>query len=564
VISTGVNWILIGPPASPSDDHPKIEFNYGPVPFVENFRDTFQPGAMANIGIEVHMDASRIADAHIDVYDHDWPVDSTSTRIFYSSDFNIQGVAPTYVQFEIPTNVTTGTWAYFIRIADSSFEATVNATFQIASMQTPTSVDFPTPESLPYSTLDVESTRYAFFENPNASVVVLYVGGGTIGKIGGPTPIDGYSDVSNQNSATYRLVYDLFVHGFSVITPLEEWRGLDFPSEIIGYLRTSGVQRFYGIGHSAGGFVIAHSIINYPDLFEKAVLADAPLTRESTGFYFTELSILSENAKAEHLLVWGLGDNQASLENAYAWMDHANQTLATLRVYDYGHDWAGTTAETQVRQQILDFLRDEPPLRAAPSEHRSEITASNLLSKQLLPSELIPESPDFDGLREMTSQTRFGSALSRSLDSLLRESGFWTKLATTNGLAQSVFKLALYALNPIIEAGVWTYSMFPGETGAILAVVEMSFLASAVYLGLPIAILLPHRPRVGRLISGLAKPSSAFLIVLLITAVVLSRSELQSPLVYVSLALVLTAFLTAVTCSSALLLTVSERLRATS
>jgi hypothetical protein len=49
----------------------------------------------------------------------------------------------------------------------------------------------------------------------------------------------------------------------------------------------------------------------------------------------------------------------------------------------------------------------------------------------------------------------------------------------------------------------------------------------------------------------------------LITAVVSSRSELQSPLVYVSLALVLTAFLTAVMCSSALL-TVSERLRATS
>jgi len=372
--SEGVDWIIIGPDNSLSSEA-AIEFRYGSVPFVEAFRGTFEPGATAKLGLEVHMDPNRVAQGHLEVYDHDWPIGPLAAP-FFSSDFTIQGIEPTVVQFGIPTNAGTGSWAYRITIEGTNLTYSTNASFDVAFPPSPASVSFPSLEAMPYSTFDVEGTRYALFGAPKASTIVLYIGGGVIGDISGPTPISGYSNVTGTETASYRLMHDLMTSGFSVVTPLGPWQGLNFPSQLVDYLRNQGKNKFYAIGHSAGGVVVANSILAHPYMFSKAVIADAPLTLESTGFYFTDLSIRSETVTIPHLLIWGRGDGQASLENAYAWMDHVNQSLATLKIYDYNHDWAGTTAESQVRNQILDFLMEKPLVSAM-----GAILPSNLVSR---------------------------------------------------------------------------------------------------------------------------------------------------------------------------------------
>jgi hypothetical protein len=378
--SEGVNWIIIGP-GNASNSEANIEFKYGSVPFVETFRDTFEPGATAELGVEVHMDSNEVAQAHLVVYDHDWPIEPGATP-FFSSDFAIQGIDPAFVQFEIPKDTPVGSWGYRISIVGRNLAFSTNASFDVAFSPSPASVNFPSLQAMPYSTFDVEGTRYAFFGAQNASTVVLYVGGGVIGEIGGPIPIDGYSNATATDTASYRLMHDLVSNGFGVVIPLGPWQGLDFPSKLISYLRTQGQNRFYAIGHSAGGVVVANSILAHPGMFSKAVVEDAPLTLQSTGFYFTDLSIRSGTVTIPHLLVWGRGDNQANLENAYAWMDHANQSLATLKIYDYNHDWAGTPAENLVRNQILNFLLDKPQASAMTTILPSSLASSSPLDLQ--------------------------------------------------------------------------------------------------------------------------------------------------------------------------------------
>jgi len=206
----------------------------------------------------------------------------------------------------------------------------------------------------------------------------MFVGGGMIGEISGPTPISGFSNI--LGSASYRLVYDLVKSGFSVVSPNGPWQGLDFPSHLIEHLRKQGFNRFYALGHSAGGVVAAWTILNNPGLFSKAVIADAPLTQGSTGFYFTDLAVRSEQVKIPQLLVWGRGDSQASVGNAFAWMDHADPSLAVMKIFDYYHDWTGTAAELQVRQQIVDFLKGVNEPAKLPSSSGS---GSSALSSEL-------------------------------------------------------------------------------------------------------------------------------------------------------------------------------------
>ena len=408
ILSEGVNWIVIGPPNA-SDSEATIEFRYGSAPFVQNFRDTFEPGTMARLGVKVYMDPTRIAVGHLDVYNHDWPVDVAKTPAF-TSPFTVHGIEPAFVQFEIPKNASTGPWGYKITIKDPTLNFHVNASFDVAFHPTPASASFPSFEVLPHSTFSFGGTQYAFFENPQASAVVLFVGGGMIGGISGPTPINGYSNASDQSSASYRLIYDLVANGFSVVTPSGPWQGLDFPSQLVYYLRNHSENKFYAIGHSAGGVVVANSIITHPGLFSKAIIADAPLTQESTGFYFTDLCIRSETVMIPHLLIWGRGDDQAKLGNAYAWMDHANQDLATLKVYDYDHDWAGTTVETQVRKQILGFLTKYPPIATSENVTGNLITSAPIVNA-ILSLESFSDLQVTRNFRDSVLETQIGPSL---------------------------------------------------------------------------------------------------------------------------------------------------------
>lgn len=357
IISEDVNWIEIGPPKTP-DSTGVVEFSYGPTPFVETIRSTFQPGTVARLGLMVSMDPARIAEGHIDVYNQTKVLESSNAQPFYSADFTIHGVQPTYVQFQIPRGAREGSWAYRVTLKDTNLNFIKDSVFDVARIfAVPAS--YTPDQALPYSTFELAGSQYILFDNPNSSAVVMYVGGGMIGAISGPTPINGFSETGKLSSASYRLVYDLVKSGLSVVSPYGPWQGLDFPSQLVEHMRAQGFSRFYAIGHSAGGVVVAWTILNDPGLFSKAVIADAPLTQGSTGFYFTDLSVRSEQVRVPQLLVWGRGDTQATLGDAFAWMDHADPALAALEIYDYYHDWAGTAAELQVRHQIVGFLNGE-------------------------------------------------------------------------------------------------------------------------------------------------------------------------------------------------------------
>jgi hypothetical protein len=359
VVSEDVNWIEIGPPKT-TGSTAVIEFNYGPTPFVETMRGTFQPGTVVRLGLVVNMDPARIAEGHIDVYNQTKVLESSNAQPFYSAEFTIQGVQPTYVQFQIPQGAREGFWAYRVTLQDTNLNFIEDSAFEVARIFA-VPVTYPADLALPFSTFELGGSQYMLFDNPNSSTVVMYVGGGMIGAISGPMPINGFSEPGKLSSGSYRLVYDLVKSGFSVVSPNGPWQGLDFPSGLVEHLRVQGFNRFYAIGHSAGGVVVAWTILNDPGLFSKAVIADAPLTQGSTGFYFTDLSVRSEQVRVPHLLVWGRGDTQAGLGDAFAWMDHADPSLAALEIYDYYHDWAGTAAELQVRRQIVGFLEGENP-----------------------------------------------------------------------------------------------------------------------------------------------------------------------------------------------------------
>ncbi len=379
LVAEGVNWIMIGSPNA-TNWKDSIEFKYGSNPFVENFRDLYQPGSRATLGIEVHMNPARIVQGRLEVYRQDWPVASNATP-FYSNVITLWGATPSYVQFDVPKNGPAGTWAYRIRINSTDLQMDVKSSFDVDSVPAPVPENFAPVPALPYTIFEVAGTQFAMFENSSTSPVVLYVGGGIIGDAPGLTPIDGYSNVTDWNSACYRLVHDLVDHGFTVVMPSGPWHGFDFPSELVSYLRAEGKSTFFAIGHSAGGFVVANALVSHPSLFSRAVIADAPLTQESTGYYFTGLSIRSGGVRAPHLLVWGRGDNQASLENAYAWMDHANQSLARLGVYDYEHYWGGTSLEGQVREQIVSFLTGGIPMGGGPLASRPGLEDQTLQVK---------------------------------------------------------------------------------------------------------------------------------------------------------------------------------------
>jgi len=283
-------------------------------------------------------------------------VPESDSQLFYSADITIHGVQPAFVQFQIPQGARVGSWVYRVRVNGNNMNFSEDSTFDVARVSA-VPANYPADPQLPYSTFEVDGGQYVLFDNPNSSTAIMFVGGGMIGKISGPTPINGFSDI--LGSPSYRLVYDLVKRGFSVVSPNGPWQGLDFPSRLVEYLREEGFNEFYALGHSAGGVVVAWTILNNPGLFKKAVIADAPLTQESTGFYFTDLAVRSEQVKIPQLLVWGRGDSQATVGDAFAWMDHADPSLAELSIFDYYHDWACTAAELQVRQHIVNFLKGE-------------------------------------------------------------------------------------------------------------------------------------------------------------------------------------------------------------
>lgn len=54
--------------------------------------------------------------------------------------------------------------------------------------------------------------------------------------------------------------------------------------------------------------------------------------------------------------------------------------MAVMKIFDYYHDWTGTVAELQVRQQIVDFLKGENEPAKLPSSSGS---GSSALSSEL-------------------------------------------------------------------------------------------------------------------------------------------------------------------------------------
>lgn len=240
IIAEGVNWIEVEPPLAP-DSTAIVGFNYGPMPFVENFRDTFQPGTLAKLGVVVNMDPARIASGSLDVYNQSEPPGSPDSEPFYSADLTIHGAQPGSVQFLIPQGAREGSWAYRVTVKDTNLNFSEDSTFDVARISA-VPASYPADRELPYSTFEMDGGQYILFDNPNSSTVVMFVGGGMIGKISGPTPISGFSNI--LGSASYRLVYDLVKSGFSVVSPNGPWQGLDFPSRLIEYLRKQGFNRF--------------------------------------------------------------------------------------------------------------------------------------------------------------------------------------------------------------------------------------------------------------------------------------------------------------------------------
>lgn len=555
--SEGVNWIIIGP-SNATNAHGTIKFTYGPVPFIENFRSTFEPGGLAKLGIRVYMDPSRVANGHLEVYDHNWPIETNATTPFYASNFTIRGVEPTYASFGIPMNAPIGTWGYTVRIIDANLDASVNATFDVAFPPALATINFPTADMLSYSSFNVANTQYAFFQNPNASDVVLYVGGGTIGKIGGPTPINGYSNVSDRNSATYRLIYNLYVNGFSIVIPQGPWEGLSFPSEVVDYLRSQGERNFYAIGHSAGGVVIANSVINDPGLFAKAVVADAPLTQESTGFYFTDLSIRSESVTIPHLLVWGRGDNQASIGDAYAWMDHANQSLATLKVFDYDHDWAGTTTEVQVSSQILNFLTEKSPT-SMNSNDEIELSASPSILSGLVNVGMYAYTQDWGRFRNLVLETRFGSSLMEGFGA------WWTDLGSSIRpsiaplpVVEHTMRIAFYPMELMVTIGTLAFNFFPAELAAFVAATVASLLIGATYLGFAWTAIVARHSKMRRIARRLGKPFEVLLLGSFAGSVAAEVLGWQLLLLYSANAMVFATSVTAAFLSSRFMLRVAK------
>jgi hypothetical protein len=374
VLARGVNWIIIGSPISAPNSVAMLNFTYGSTPVVEISRDSFVPGTTATFGLKVHMNPLRTASGTLDIYDPNRVADIPS----YTKNFTIVGTQTTAVQYPIPRDAHTGTWSYKATIEDTDMHVVVSGTFDVSFLSTPTPMTYPAAQPIPYTTFDVAGTSYALFGPSHASAVVFYVGGGTIGNIAGPTPINGDADVTNENSGPYRLVYDLVAQGFSVVTPASHWQGLNFPIQVINYLHQAGSNTIYGIGYSAGGVVIASNLINNPSLFSKAIIIDSPLTEEASGFYFTDLSIQAGAVKVPNLLVWGREDNQVRLSNAYAWIDHVGSEFTTLAIYDYQHDWTGTSAETQVRDRIVSFLSGSSSTEITP-----RLFSNNLISDSL-------------------------------------------------------------------------------------------------------------------------------------------------------------------------------------
>ena len=316
LLSRGVNWIIMGAPQLPNSNA-IIRFTYGSTPVVEIAQNTCAPGTVARFDVRVHMNPARTASGHLDIYNHHNPNDTSRTTPYYTTNFTLHGTQTTSIQFGIPLDAPIGTWSYIATITDFNLHATVDGSFDVAPQSAPTPANLAPAQSIPNSTFEVVNTHYVLFENPQASTTVLYVGGGTIGNIAGPEPISGYSQVANENLVGHRLVDDLVASGFSVVTPSGPWQGLDFPSQLVDYLHTRGRNVVYAIGYSAGGAVIASNLIRHQGLFEKAVIIDAPLTEEATGFYFTDLSIQAGSVQVPNLLVWGREDEQARLSNAY-------------------------------------------------------------------------------------------------------------------------------------------------------------------------------------------------------------------------------------------------------
>jgi len=260
------------------------------------------------------------------------------------------------VSFEIPYVTPIGD--YTLRTSgDTGFSRWV---IEVSCRVQPPAIPFPPFEDLPHvTTFRIEDVEYRYYQNPSSDRVVIFIGQGLFYELIGSTSVQGPPSVGDENSATYRLVYDLTMNGFSVVSPSTDWSGVDFPAKVVDYLKKQGKSEFYIIGWSAGGVVAANAIINNTSLFRKAVIADAVLT-SATADSLTNLAPKADSVTIPHYLIWGEADTTTSIKEAEAWLLNARPDLAKLGVFEYFHDSGGTPAELQIRDLIITFLSGKP------------------------------------------------------------------------------------------------------------------------------------------------------------------------------------------------------------
>jgi len=171
---------------------------------------------------------------------------------------------------------------------------------------------------------------------------------------------------SQLDQATLSFLDTIAGSGYNVIAPTG-WFVESvpiFPYVLAALARFGlGIRQVYLLGWSAGGTVSAWTLENDNyHLFDLAVIMDAELQGASastqTDPNVFKTAQLSSQAKAPHLLIWGMGDSGSiSIQSALTWTRNAPSGLARLDPFQYTHVWIGTPAEPQIQEDILGFFK---------------------------------------------------------------------------------------------------------------------------------------------------------------------------------------------------------------